>query len=168
MDPKLFTLVHFLSVLEPRQVKKSIKRKGSGTYHILEPTWIPKKWRLKNCWFVLTVMPKKNDFAGVRFQEEASIKWSYPVQPTRDLVGILRRGRNDRGSPTCRFSTVFPNINTVQLVIMQGGKIPVLWTVLGIHDILLRIQICGSVHLTNGSCSGSGSNSGSASFLQWL
>ena len=38
-------------------------------------------------------------------------------------------------------------------------------TVLGIHNILVRIRIPWSIPLTNGS--GSGSNSGSDSFLQW-
>ncbi len=45
---------------------------------------------------------------------------------------------------------------------MYNTFLAMLW----IHDILVRIRIRGSVPLTNGS--GSGSNSWSASFLQWL
>ncbi len=48
-------------------------------------------------------------------------------------------------------------------LIQDNGVAPVLWTVLRIHDILVRIRICGSTSLTKESCSRSVSRSGSNS-----
>jgi hypothetical protein len=55
-------------------------------------------------------------------------------------------GRQHAGSAPSSLGLIQDNLSLCKAVK------PVLWTVLGIRDILVRIRICGSVPMTDGSC----------------
>ncbi len=64
--------------------------------------------------------------------------------------------------------TLFLCLNLPNTFKWEWQKRSMFPAVFRIHAILVRIRILGSVHLIDGSCSGSGSGSVSCSFRQWL